>query len=69
MEVYTVAAKGGQIVGYEAQRDTLPGWLAPIVKEQINNHGFCLWNDGYFECIIYPTKEAAENAINWAINN
>ena len=67
-EVYTVAATGGQITGSVAYRDTVPAWLAPMVAEQINDHGFCYCNFGLGEFIAYPTREAAENAIEWSLN-
>ena len=67
-EVYTVATIGGQITGSEAHRETVPAWLAPMVAEQINNHGFCYCNFGTVEFIAYPTQEAAEHAIEWSLN-
>lgn len=67
-EVYTVDTIGGQITGSEAYRETVPAWLAPMVAEQINNHGFCYCNFGTGEFIAYPTQEAAEHAIEWSLN-
>ena len=67
-EVYTVDTIGSQITGSEAHRETVPAWLAPMVAEQIKNHGFCYCNFGTVEFIAYPTQEAAEHAIEWSLN-
>lgn len=69
MEVYTVPTIGGQITHFEATREILPNWLAALVSEHFAQKGFCFWRDPDRECIIYPTREAAERAINWAIEN
>ena len=68
LTVYTVATIGGQITGGEAYLEEVPAWLAPMIEEQINNRGFCFCNFGAGEFICYPTKEAAEHAIEWSLN-
>lgn len=68
LTVYTVSTIGGQITGGEACREEVPAWLAPMVEEQINNRGFCYCNFGPDEFICYPTKEAADRAIEWSLN-
>ena len=67
-EVYTVATTGGQITGSVAYRETVPAWLVPMLAEQINDHGSCYCNFGGGEFIAYPTREAAEWAIEWSLN-
>lgn len=69
MEVYTVPTIGGQITGLEATREPIPTWLAALLSEHFAKHGFCFWRDSERECIIYPTKQAAENAIKWTVEN
>ena len=68
MEAYIVETTGGQITSYEAIKANTPQWLDNAISEQIRKVGFCFWATPDFECIIYPTKEAAERAIEWAIS-
>ena len=69
MEVYTVETIGGQITSYEPNREILPVFLEKPVKESFKERGFCMWKSTDYECIIYPTLEAALHAIQWTIEN
>ena len=39
------------------------------VKESFKKYGFCMWKTPEYECIIYPTLQAAQHAIQWTIEN
>lgn len=69
MIVYTVETIGGQITSYEANRENLPKFLEKPVKESFKKYGFCMWKTLEYECIIYPTLQAAQHAIQWTIEN
>lgn len=69
MIVYTVETIGGQITSYEANRENLPKFLEKPVKESFKKYGFCMWKTLEYECIIYPTLQAAQRAIQWTIEN
>lgn len=69
MEVYIVETTGGQITGYEAIKANVPQFLDGEVSEQFRKRGFCFGKFPELECIIFPTKEAAERAIEWTIKN
>lgn len=60
---------GGQITSYEANKEKLPGFLERPVKESFKKYGFCMWKTPEYECIIYPTLQAAQHAIQWTIEN
>lgn len=67
MIVYTVETIGGQITSYEANKENLPKFLEKPVKESFKKYGFCMWKTPEYECIIYPTLQAAQHAIQWTI--
>lgn len=67
MIVYTVETIGGQITGYEVNKENLPKFLEKPVKEGFKKYGFCMWKTPEYECIIYPTLQAAQHAIQWTI--
>lgn len=69
MIVYTVETIGGQITSYEANKENLPKFLEKPVKESFKKYGFCMWTTPEYECIIYPTLQAAQHAIQWTIEN
>lgn len=69
MIVYTVETIGGQITSYEANKENLPKFLEKPVKESFKKYGFCMWKTPEYECIIYPTLQAAQHAIQWTIEN
>lgn len=69
MEVYTIDTTGGQITGMEAIRGEIPAWLAAVVADRFREYGYCYWRDADGECIMYPTREAAEHAIRWTVEN
>jgi hypothetical protein len=69
MIVYTVETIGGQITSYEANEENLPKFLEKPVKESFKKYGFCMWKTPEYECIIYPTLQAAQHAIQWTIEN
>lgn len=65
----TVETIGGQITSYEANKENLPRFLEKPVKESFKKYGFCMWKTPEYECIIYPTLQAAQHAIQWTIEN
>ena len=67
MIVYTVETIGEQITSYEANKENLPKFLEKPVKESFKKYGFCMWKTPEYECIIYPTLQAAQHAIQWTI--
>lgn len=69
MIVYTAGTIGGQITGYEADKGNLPGFSEKPVKESFKEYGFRMWETPECECIIYPTLQAAQHAIQWTIGN
>ena len=69
MEVYTVETIGGQITSYEPNRENITGFLEELVKESFKERGYCMWESPDYECIIYPTLQAALHAIQWTIEN
>nr|DAO11238.1 MAG TPA: hypothetical protein [Herelleviridae sp.] len=69
MIVYTVETIGGQITSYEANKENLPKFLEKPVRESFKKYGFCMWKTPEYECIIYPTLQAAQHAIQWTIEN
>jgi hypothetical protein len=69
MIVYTVETIGGQITSYEANKENLPKFLEKPVKESFKKYGFCMLKTPEYECIIYPTLQAAQHAIQWTIEN
>lgn len=62
---YIVETIGGQITSYEANKENLPKFLEKPVKESFKKYGFCMWKTPEYECIIYPTLQAAQHAIQW----
>lgn len=69
MIVYVKETIGGQITSYEANKEKLPKFLERPVKESFKKYGFCMWKTPEYECIIYPTLQAAQHAIQWTIEN
>lgn len=50
-------------------KENLPKFLEKPVKESFKKYGFCMWKTPEYECIIYPTLQAAQHAIQWTIEN
>lgn len=69
MIVVTVTSPYRYRVQFKANKENLPKFLEKPVKESFKKYGFCMWKTPEYECIIYPTLQAAEHAIQWTIEN
>lgn len=68
MEVHVIGTMGGQMVNGGYGKGICPKSLESAVKGNSDKLGYCFRQSSGYECIIYPSQESAEHAIERALD-